>query len=116
MLIDRFGGSKGIRDEAALESAINRSFAAFDQKVLYPEPVDKAGAVLDSILINHPFIDGNKKTGYVLMRMVLLQNHLDINTSQTEKYDFVIAVAKGKMTKDTIKEWLTEKLKENEKP
>ncbi|WP_262512383.1 type II toxin-antitoxin system death-on-curing family toxin [Adhaeribacter arboris] len=74
LLIEEFGGAKGIRDLGALDAAINRPFATFDQQELYPNPVDKAAAIIESILINHPFLDGNKRTGYVLMRLLLLQS------------------------------------------
>ena len=77
-LIEEFGGAKGIRDLGALDAAINRPFATFDQQELYPNPVDKAAAIIESILINHPFLDGNKRTGYVLMRLLLLQSGQDI--------------------------------------
>lgn len=70
ILIDKFGGSKGVRDQGSLESAINRPFATFDNQDLYPTPWDKAAAILESILINHPFVDGNKRTAYVLMRLI----------------------------------------------
>ena len=62
LLIDQFGGSNGVRDKSSLNSAINRPFATFDQQELYPEPVDKASAIPESIVTNHPFIDGNKRT------------------------------------------------------
>lgn len=112
-LIEKFGGTKGIRDKAALESAIFRPFATFNQKDLYPNPIDKAAAVLESMLINHPFIDGNKRTGYVLMRLILLQHGFDIGTTQAKKYDFVMAVAKGEMNIDTIKSWLKKNAKKD---
>jgi death on curing protein len=81
LLIDQFGGSHGVRDESSLNSAINRPFATFDQQELYPEPVDKAAAILESIVTNHPFIDGNKRTGYVLARLLLLKSGLDIKAT-----------------------------------
>jgi death-on-curing protein len=68
-----------------LESTIHRPFSTFDQISLYPSPADKATAILESILMNHPFLDGNKRTAYVLMRMILLEQHLDIRASQEEK-------------------------------
>lgn len=60
ILIDKFGGKKGLRDKGLLESSIQRPFQTFDQKELYPEPVDKAAAILENIISNHPFVDGNK--------------------------------------------------------
>ena len=71
ILIDRFGGSKGIRDMGALKSALARPCATFDQKNLYPKTTDKATALFESLIINHPFIDGNKRISYVLMRLML---------------------------------------------
>ena len=63
LLIEEFGGSKGIRDVGALDAALHRPFVTFDQKELYPEASDKASALLESIVKNHPFVDGNKRTG-----------------------------------------------------
>lgn len=67
LLIQEFGGAKGIRDAGALNAAINRPFATFDQKELYPIPTDKAAAIIENILLNHPFLDGNKRTGYTCL-------------------------------------------------
>lgn len=106
LLIDKFGGSKGIRDRGILESSINRPYQTFDQKELYPEAVDKAAAIFESIISNHPFIDGNKRTAYVLMRLILRENNLNVHTDNHEKYAFVIRAAKGEIKFDQIKEWL----------
>ena len=94
VLIDKFGGSRGVRDISLLESALARPFATFDNQDLYAHPIEKASAILESIAINHPFIDGNKRTGYVLMRLILLDDNLDIFVSEDKKYDMVISVAK----------------------
>lgn len=106
VLIEKFGGASGIKDRGALEAALNSPYATFDQKDLYPSPVEKAAAILESILINHPFIDGNKRTGYVLMRLTLLEGGLDIMASQKDKYEFVIQVSEGKMDISRIKDWI----------
>ena len=107
ILIEKFGGSHGLQDRGALEAALNRPLATFDQKELYPSPIDKAAAILESVLINHPFIDGNKRTGYVLMRLTLMAGGLDIHASQEEKYEFVIQVSEGKVDIDSIKDWIS---------
>jgi death on curing protein len=109
ILIDKFGGSKGIRDINLLESALSRPFQTFDQKDLYPHPIEKAAALIESILINHPFIDGNKRIGYVLMRLLLMEYGLDIYAKENEKYNFVISIAKGDYKFDTIVKWLKDK-------
>ena len=107
ILIDRFGGTKGIRDEASLKSALARPYATFDQKDLYPETIDKASALFESMIINHPFLDGNKRISYVLMRLIMLEGNMDINASQEEKYNFVLKASKGEIRYHEIKEWIT---------
>ena len=111
ILIDKFGGSKGIRDIGLLESALARPFATFDNNDLYPSPIEKASAILESIVINHPFIDGNKRIAYTLMRLILLENGLDIVASQKAKYDLVISASIGEYRFDEIKSWIQSNLK-----
>ena len=106
ILIDKFGGSHGIRDNVALESAIARPFQTFDGNDLYPSVLEKAASLIESILVNHPFIDGNKRTGYTVLRLYLFQNGLDINASQDNKYEFVINIASGTLKYEGILSWL----------
>lgn len=105
LLIEQFGGSSGIRDGAGLASALARPFQSFAGQSLYPSPLEQASALLESILSNHPFVDGNKRTGYTLMRIWLLQNGYDFSATQQGRYDFIIAVASGKMNYADILEW-----------
>lgn len=110
VLIQEFGGSNGVRDNDLLDSALNRPYLTFDEQELYPTPAAKAAAILESIVTNHPFMDGNKRTGYTLMRLILMNHNHDIDASQDEKYQFVINVASGKMKFDEIKEWIDNRL------
>jgi death on curing protein len=71
ILIERFGGAKGIRDHGSLDAVLSRPYQTFDGLELYPHPVEKAAAIFESIISNHPFVDGNKRTAYVLMRLIL---------------------------------------------
>ena len=113
LLIESFGGSKGIRDQNALYSAIARPYQTFQEKELYPTPEEKSSALLESIISNHPFIDGNKRIGYVLMRLILLEYGMDIKTTEEEKFKFILNVAKGKMDFEQIKVWIQTNLIKN---
>jgi death on curing protein len=116
ILIDTFGGSKGIRDRGALEAALARPSATFDQKDLYPKTIDKAAALFESVIIGHPFIDGNKRISYVLMRLVLLEGNLDISATQNEKYDFVLAATKSEFRFEEIRNWLKDHVRHKYEP
>ncbi|MFZ4057066.1 MAG: type II toxin-antitoxin system death-on-curing family toxin [Ferruginibacter sp.] len=107
ILIEKFGGAEGVRDYSALSSAIQRPFQTFDNINVYTSIVEKASALIESILINHPFIDGNKRTGYVLLRRYLIQNNLDISATEQEKYEFVISIASGEYKFSEIVLWLS---------
>lgn len=106
ILIKEFGGGEGVRDPQILESAINRPYQTFSGKDLYPTTIDKAAALIESIVKNHPFTDGNKRTGYVLMRLLLMNEEQDIEAEEDDKYDFVIQIASGKIEFEEIRSWI----------
>ena len=89
-LVEEYGGRKGILNEGLLRSALEMPKARFDEQDLHRTVFDKASAYLFHIIKNHPFVDGNKRTGYTLMRLFLLHEGLDIVASEDGKYDFVI--------------------------
>jgi death-on-curing protein len=106
ILIDKFGGTKGIRDINSLNSALARPYVTFDQKDLYPTEIEKAAALFESLIINHPFIDGNKRISYVLMRLTLMENNLDILATQEEKFKMVVPGSKGEFRLKEIINWI----------
>ena len=106
-MIRRFGGSHGVRDEGILDASLNRPFATFDGVDLFPTAIDKAAAIMHGIITGHPFLDGNKRTGYALARLILQEHRLDIGASEDERYDFVIRVATGQLDVDGVRAWLT---------
>jgi death-on-curing protein len=111
ILIEKFGGASGIRDKSLLESALGRPYQTFDKKDLYNTPIEKSAALIESIINNHPFIDGNKRFGYVAMRLLLLEEGLDLMATEDEKYDFVIAIAKGELKYSKICDWINKHIK-----
>jgi death-on-curing protein len=106
--IEKYGGSMGIRDEGLLESAIARPFQTFDAQDLYPHPLDKAAAIGESIIINHPYIDGNKRTGFLAMFAVLDEYGLQLTATEEEAYQAMIQVSTGEMGFEGLREWLGE--------
>lgn len=111
IISDASGGSSGLRDEGLLLSALNRPFQTFDGKDLYPSPVDKASAVFESIIINHPFIDGNKRMAYAFMRILLSEEGFELDATEEEKYEFVIKASEGKLNFESIRSWILNNLK-----
>jgi len=105
-LVRRFGGADGVRDEGVLDASLNRPYATFGGMDLFATPEEKAAALMHGIITGHPFIDGNKRTGYALARLLLQDAGLDIDASQDEKYDLVIRVATGELDVDGVRSWL----------
>ncbi len=105
-LIDTFGGSHGVRDSSGLDSALNRPFQTFDGVSLYKNEIQQAAALVESLVKNHPFFDGNKRIGYFMMRLFLRMNNRDILASQEEKYSLIINISKGILNFEEIKNWL----------
>lgn len=112
VLIKKYGGSSGIRDQAALESAISRPYQTFDGTELYKSSAEKAAAIIESIIKNHPFVDGNKRTGYILMQVILQKDGKKIQASEDEKYEFVIDIAAGQSEYNRIRAWIEDRIKE----
>lgn len=105
-VIDQWGGASGVREMSSLLSALNRPWQTFDGIDLYKTPDEKAAAIMESVIINHPFFDGNKRTGYGLMRLMLAAYEIKINATEEEKYQLAVAVASGKIRFDEILHWL----------
>jgi death-on-curing protein len=106
IMIEQHGGSHGVRDIGALESAIARPFMTFDGQELYLTAIEKASALIESIAKNHPFVDGNKRTSFYLAIRLLNDNNVDINAPENDTYDFVINVASGLYSYEDILAWL----------
>mgnify|MGYP000244273602 CR=1 FL=1 len=113
IISDASGGSYGLRDESLLLSALNRPFQTFDGKDLYPSIIDKSAALFESIIIYHPFIDGNKRMAYAFMRIILTEEGFEIEATETEKYKFVIEASEGKLDFEAIRTWILNNLKNN---
>lgn len=104
--IINFGGSQGIRDPGLMESAIARPYQTFGGEYLYPTVFEKAFALVESIITNHPFIDGNKRTGFLSMLLILELENFKITASNDATYNFTIQISTGEIKFEEIVLWL----------
>lgn len=86
-LIERYGGASGLRDAGALESALHRPQTGY-----YDTLVHEAAALLESLVQNHPFVDGNKRVAFAVVDVFLRINGYAINTTSTTIYDHLISL------------------------
>lgn len=115
-VMERSGGSAGVRDQGLLESAVYRPQASFGGEDLYPDLFSKAAALGHSIIKNHPFVDGNKRTGFEAMRLLLRLNGYDIQASLNAKFNFVLAIAEGELKEQAIADWLKQNSRQRKTP
>lgn len=105
-LVAETGGSHGVRDTNMLLSALGRLQASFDDRDLYPDLYHKAAALMDSLIRNHPFVDGNKRTGIASTAFLLRINRYRLVASNAELEKFTIEVVRSQHTLDEIATWL----------
>lgn len=106
-LLAQTGGSFGVRDIGGLESALAQPRMTFDGAELYPTLAEKAAALGFSIVQNHPFLDGNKRTGHAAMEIFLFLNGFEIQSSTDEQEKVVLQVASGMMSRELFSDWVS---------
>ncbi|WDL99744.1 type II toxin-antitoxin system death-on-curing family toxin [Alicyclobacillus sp. ALC3] len=105
-VIDRFGGLHGVRDSGGLESAVARPQTTVFGSDAYPTVIEKASSMLHSLILNHPFQDGNKRTAFAAVGLFLQLNGISITGVHREIEDFVVRVAEEHLSVVTIADWL----------
>lgn len=107
--IAEHGGATGIRDDALLESALARpqNLAAYGQ----PDLAALAASYAYGIARNHPFVDGKKRTSYVVTRLFLRLNGRDIGADESSRVQVWLALAGGELTEEQLADWLRSHLK-----
>lgn len=107
-LIDRTGGSHGLRDQSLLESAVYSATSGFADNEAYPSVEEKAARLMFSLTNNHAFVDGNKRIGVFTMLMTLQLNNVKIKYTQAELISLGLSVADGKTDYEKILSWIKE--------
>ncbi|HBW29088.1 MAG TPA: type II toxin-antitoxin system death-on-curing family toxin [Nostoc sp. UBA8866] len=110
-IIEQSGGALGIRDRGTLESALAQPRMTFGGEDLYPTLVDKAAAIGFSLIMNHPFIDGNKRIGHAAMEVFLVMNGNEIDASVDEQETIILSLASGELEREAFVQWLKNHIK-----
>jgi death-on-curing protein len=100
--IEEYGGAHGLRDQGALEAAVFRPQTGY-----YNDISEEAAALLESLVNNHAFIDGNKRVGFAAVHTFLLVNGFDLDVSSKAAYEFMIeTMEQGKFRFALLHEWI----------
>ena len=102
------GGSGGVRSQHLLESAVYRPQASFGGQDLYPDVFIKAAVLGHSLISNHPFIDGNKRTSLASALVFLRLNGIDCDDPRGKLLEAMLRMAKGELTKEEFARILRE--------
>ena len=105
LVINKTGGLHGIINPVTLESALVRPFSSFGGKELFPDMWSKIAALIHSLVAFHPFTDGNKRTAFVAVEVILKLNGYHIKPA-LEHEAFFWAIARGEKSMEEIQDWL----------
>ncbi|NEQ96274.1 MAG: type II toxin-antitoxin system death-on-curing family toxin [Cyanothece sp. SIO2G6] len=111
-ILKRSGGTEGVRDLGSLKSAIGQPMMTFEGEDLYPTLVDKAAALGFSLVMNHPFVDGNKRTGHAAMEIFLVMNGLEILAPVDEQESIILSLAASSCDRAEFTRWLESRVRE----
>jgi len=99
-IMEETGGATGVRDINGLQSALAQPRMTFEGKDLYPSVAAKATALGFSLIMNHPFLDGNKRVGHAAMELFLMMNGQEIAAPVDEQQETILRVATGEMRRE----------------
>ena len=116
MVIAQSGGSSGIRDLSGLESAIAQPMATFAGSDLYSGVAEKATALCFSLVLNHPFVDGNKRVGHAAMETFLVLNGFDLSAPVSEQEELILALAGGSLSREGLLGWVDAHIRPSARP
>ena len=105
-LIQETGGTDGIRDEGMLDSALAAPFQSYAGVEIYPSIQQKAARLAYGLVMNHAFIDGNKRIGAHAMLVFLALNKIAVAYTQDELSDTFLALATGSLSQEELLYWI----------
>lgn len=108
--IEHYGGSSGCRDRGAVESAAARPAITFGGEDLYPDVSSKAAALLHLLVMNHGFVDGNKRVGAHAAMLFLALNGFQTSITPKQLGEITLAVASGELEADALAIWFRQRI------
>ena len=105
-LINRYGGTQGVRDEALFDSALNAPFQSFGGYEFYPTVSDKAVRPSYGLVENHPFYDGNKRIGALVLLTTFDLNNIQFEATNQELEQIFIDLAAGAVDYEGFRSWV----------
>lgn len=109
-LVEEFGGMcVGFKDENLAESLVVQIYQEVFGKVLYPTVEDKISHIVFSIIANHIFLDGNKRTGASVLEKLCEDNNLNLSYTEDELIELVLLIAQSKVNREYIRDWILER-------
>ena len=105
-MILHYGGSHGVRDLGLVESALNRPRSGFGDYEQYPDIFSKSAVLLHSLLKNHPFLDGNKRTALASCAIFLKRNGYTLKMTKVDGLEFVLNIENDTLDEKAITEWI----------
>ncbi len=105
-IVERTGGTEGIRDIGLIEGALNSAFATFDGEELYPSVEEKISIITYTLISNHGFVDGNKRVGVAVMLLLLQINNIRLIYEQDKLVELGLEIASGQLKMNHIQKWI----------
>ena len=108
--IEHYGGGRGLRDRGALEASLARPAMTFGGEDLYPDIAAKAGALMHSLVMNHPYVDGNKRVGAHAAILFRAANGYQADISPEELEKVTLTVARGEPDTEALAIWFRQRI------
>ena len=105
-VMEQSGGADGVRDLGGVESAVAQPQMTFGGDELYPTIESKATALCFSLVMNHPFVDGNKRIGHAAMETFLVMNGFEIDANVDDAEKIILTLAAGELSRDELLQWV----------
>ncbi len=109
-LATAFGGPARVRDKSGRESAVARPAQTFDGEELYPDVATKAAALMHSLVLNHPFVDGNKRVGAAAAELFVEINGGVVHATDDDFERITLETAEGRVSAEALAIWFRQRL------